>query len=89
MTTEIVTKEDLRYFREQLLEDIKNCLKGIQDGHNEFTQGLKTNDVQKLLGCSYGKVQSLRISGRLTCKKIGGTLYYINKGIKRLMDEME
>ncbi len=86
MVAEILTKEDLEIFRVQLLGDIRHLMQGIQPTATK-TEGYKTSDVRKILGCSVNKLVSLRITKKLRTKKIGGTLYYSKEDIKRLLEE--
>lgn len=47
---------------------------------------LKSKEVIKLLKISPGTLQNLRINGTLTYTKIGGTLYYDNSDIEKLLN---
>jgi hypothetical protein len=84
---EIVTKEDLEIFRVQLLSDIKNIIREQQPSAVGKPEGYKTSDVRKILGCCVNKLVSLRVTRKLRTKKIGGTLYYNNEDVKRLLEE--
>jgi hypothetical protein len=87
MGVEIVTKEDLQAFRLQLLKDIQEMLRNIKASSENDPGGYKTTHVRKILGCSVNKLVSLRTSGKIRVKKIGGTLYYNKEDIKRLLEE--
>jgi hypothetical protein len=87
MAVEVVTKEDLQLLRGQLLDDFKTMLGRYQQPVVEMLEGYKTSHVRKILGCSTNKLQSLRISGKLRCKKVGGTIYYKKEDVKKLLDE--
>lgn len=83
MLVQILTKEDLQEFKEEILNEIKKILQG-----EELTQSkkwLKSNEVRKLLNISPGTLQNLRINGTLSYTKIGGTLYYDNLDIDKLL----
>jgi hypothetical protein len=82
MAIEILTKEDLHEFSKSLLEDIKELLKGKNEQSKKW---LKSTEVRKLLNISPGTLQNLRINGSLTYTKIGGTLYYDNTDIEKLL----
>jgi hypothetical protein len=87
MSVQIITWEDLQSFRIQLINDIKEILtQNVQPG-NESLEFIKTSQVRKLLNCSSGKIQSLRITGKLRSRKIGGTLYYRQEDIKKIMEQ--
>jgi hypothetical protein len=85
MAVEIITREDLQNFRLQLLGDIKQLLALRQPPAN-VKPWLKSNDVRKLLNISPGKLQTLRISGKLRSSKIGGVHYYKYEDIQQLLE---
>jgi hypothetical protein len=84
MAVEIITREDLQNFRVQLLGDIKQLLAPKQAA--PVKPWLKSNDVRKLLNISSGKLQTLRISGKLHSAKIGGVHYYKYEDIQELLE---
>lgn len=82
MALEVLTKEDLREFKTELMEDIKNLF------HIRTTEQklwLRTSEVRELLKCSSGTLQNLRINGTLRFSRIGGTLYYNYQDIEKLL----
>ena len=84
MAVEIITREDLQNFRLQLLNDIRQLLTPKQPA--PVKPWLKASDVRKLLGISSGKLQTLRISGKLHSSKIGGVHYYKYEDIQQLLE---
>lgn len=82
MAIEVVTKEDLIEFRNQLLIEIKGI---INNAPQKKQKWLKSHEVRELLTISPGTLQNLRINGTLTYTKIGGTIYYDNDDIEKLM----
>ncbi len=82
MAVEIITREDLNEFRNQLLNDLKEI---ILSKPHQTKQWLKSNEVRKLLNISPGTLQNLRINGTLSYTKIGGILYYDNSDIDKLL----
>ncbi|MBT0556810.1 DNA-binding protein [Riemerella anatipestifer] len=83
MALEVLTKEDLHEFKNELLEDIKNLF------HIRTTEQklwLKSSEVKELLKCSSGTLQTLRINGTLRYSRIGGTLYYNYQDIEKLLN---
>jgi hypothetical protein len=83
MGQEIVTKEDLQVFRMQLLQDLKQVLaQQSQLGHKKW---LKSCEVRKLLSLSAGKLQNLRITGKLRFSKVGNILYYRADDVEKLL----
>lgn len=88
MAAEIITKEDLQHFRIQLLDELKEYMHQLKkETSNGTVEGYKTKHVRKILDCSNGKLQSLRIAGKLRCNKVGGTLYYRKEDVQKLLEE--
>lgn len=83
MALEIITKEDLQEFKNELFQELKSLFP-VQAVNQK--QWLKTADVKALLKISSGTLQNLRINGTLRCSKIGGTLYYNYQDIEKLME---
>lgn len=85
VTLEIITKEDLRQFRAELLDDIKELLRQPKaiESNKEW---LKSYEVRQILKISPSTLQTLRINGSLPYSKIGGLLYYKNEDIKSLLE---
>jgi hypothetical protein len=80
---ELITKEDLRAFKSELLHEIKAM---IQPGQEQSKQWLKSNEVRKLLNISPGTLQNLRINGTLRYTKIGGMMYYKLEDIHKVLE---
>ena len=85
MAATIITTEDLREFKMELLDDIKQLLNN-QSGHT-FKKWLKSPEVKELLGVSSGTLQNLRINGTLPYTKVGGVLYYDYEEIMNVMEK--
>jgi len=84
MPTSIVTTDDLREFKMELLEDIKLLLQN-QNGQ-PTKKWLKSNDVLELLQISPGTLQNLRINGTIPYTKMGGVLYYDYADIMEVLE---
>ena len=85
MPTEIITTDDLREFKIELLEDIKNLLsKTTSTGVKKY---LKSAELMKMLKVSSGTLQTLRINGTLPYTKIGGIIFYDLDEISKVMKE--
>ena len=85
MSAQIITTEDLKEFKTELIQDIKDLLKEQQ---NPVTKKwLKSVEVRKLLNISPGTLQTLRINGTLPFTKIGGTNYYNFTDIEKLLSQ--
>lgn len=85
MAAEIITKEDLQQFRQELLKDVKDLL--MPTIGKTIKEWLKGNEVRKLLSISSGTLQNLRITGKLHSSKIGGIHYYRYDDIQKLLKE--
>ena len=85
MPTSIITTEDLREFKLELLEDIK----AIINHQSGFVpkKWLKSPEVRDLLSISSGTLQNLRINGTLPYTKVGGVIYYDYEEIQKVMQE--
>ncbi len=82
MEIELITKEDLRQLRVQLLEDIKQH---FASQSAQKTQWLKSAQVRAMLSISPGTLQTLRVKGTLKHTKIGGSFYYSHEDIQTLL----
>lgn len=87
MAVEIITRVDLQLFRLQLLNELKEYMQQLKKDTSVITvENYKTKHVRKILDCSNGKLQTLRISGKLRCNKVGGTLYYRREDVQKLLN---
>ena len=84
MAVEIITKEDLRNFRIELLNDLKLSLK--HHIPEKPKQWLKSPEVRRMLKISPGTLQNMRINGTLRYTKIGGIIYYSYEDIEALLE---
>lgn len=82
MAIEVLTREDLNEFRQVLLKDLKEIL---AVSATQSKKWLKSPEVRKLLDISPGTLQNLRLNGTLAYTKIGGTIYYDNDDIEKLL----
>jgi hypothetical protein len=83
MPTSIITTDDLREFKMELLDDIKNLLAKQTTG--KLKRYLKSSEVMDLLKVSPGTLQNLRINGTLPYTKVGGIIYYDTEEIQDVM----
>lgn len=85
---EIVTKEDLQQFKQDLLCEIQKIM--AQAGKSEDRRWLKTYDVRKMLGnLSPGTMQTMRNNGMLPYAPLNGLSLYEYKDVVALMDELK
>ena len=85
MPAQIVTTDDLRELKLELLEDFKRMLK--EHGGQSPKKWLKSYEVRKLLSISPGTLQNLRLKGTLPFTKIGGVLYYDHEDIQKTLQD--
>ena len=85
MPTQIITTDDLREFKIELLDDIKKLLKIRADMANK--RYLKSQELMKILKVSSGTLQTMRINGTLPYTKIGGIYFYDPDEISNVMKE--
>jgi hypothetical protein len=83
MPAQIITSDDLREFKLDLLEEIKKLLR--QNGVQPVKKWLKSPDVRKMLNISPGTLQNMRVNGSLPYTKIGGVLYYDYEDIQKML----
>lgn len=83
MPTSIITTDDLREFKLELLEEIKSLITKQSSG--TLKKYLKSSDVMDLLQVSPGTLQNLRINGTLPYTKVGGIIYYDAEEIQNVM----
>ncbi len=74
MPASIITTDDLREFKIELLDEIKSLLSKQSTGKSK--RYLKSSEVMELLQISPGTLQNLRINGTLPYTKVGGIIYY-------------
>ncbi|MCP9200564.1 helix-turn-helix domain-containing protein [Gramella sp. GC03-9] len=85
MPTSIITTDDLREFKMELLEELRSILSKQSSG--TLKRYLKSSEVMDLLKISPGTLQNFRINGTLPYTKVGGIIYYDIQEIHRVMDE--
>lgn len=85
MAANIITTEDLREFKMELLDEIKELLNSQQGNQNK--KWLKSPELRELLGISPGTLQNLRINGTIPYTKVGGVLYYDYGEIMQVLEK--
>ena len=83
MSATIITTDDLREFKMELLEEIKELL--VTQSSGTIKKYLKSSEVMDLLQVSPGTLQNLRINGTLPYTKVGGIIYYDSQEIQNVM----
>ena len=82
MPTSIITTDDLRDFKMELLDDIKKIL--TKQASGTLKKYLKSSEVMEMLQISPGTLQNLRINGTLPFSKKGGIIYYDSEDIQNV-----
>ncbi len=85
MPAQIITTDDLREFKIELLEEIRTIV--TEQKTSTAKKWLKSVEVRRLLNISPGTLQTLRINGTLPYTKIGGTNYYNASDIDVLLSQ--
>ncbi|HZL09817.1 MAG TPA: helix-turn-helix domain-containing protein [Prolixibacteraceae bacterium] len=87
MATEIITTDDLREFKIELLTEFKKMLK--EQNGQPAKKWLKSYEVKKLLSISPGTLQNLRVNGTLPFTKIGGQMFYDYEDIRKMLEPIK
>ncbi|MEI7503130.1 MAG: helix-turn-helix domain-containing protein [Paludibacter sp.] len=85
MPAQIITTDDLREFKVELLDEIRVLIS--EQKNPVLKKWLKSLEVRRLLNISPGTLQTLRINGTLPYTKIGGTNYYNASDIDVLLSQ--
>jgi hypothetical protein len=83
MNLEVMTKEDLKEFKNALLTEIRQLMQPVS---GQSKQWLRSAEVRKLLHISPGTLQNLRINGTLHFTRIGSIIYYKAEDINKLLE---
>ncbi len=83
MPTSIITTDDLRDFKMELLDDIKKIL--IKHSGSGLKRYLKSSEVMDLLNISPGTLQNFRLNGTLPYTKMGNIIFYEADEIQKVM----
>ena len=84
MLTEIITNDDLRQFKIELINDMRLLLIEQAERNNK-KKWLRTGEVKKLLQISASTLQNLRINGTLSYSKVGGSFFYSAMEIDKII----
>jgi Helix-turn-helix domain len=85
MPAQILTTDDLREFKVELIDEIGKLLR--QNGIQPVKKWLKSREVRKLLNISPGTLQTMRVNRTLTFSKIGGVIYYEYNDIQKMIED--
>jgi len=84
MLAEVITIDDLRQFKSELLSDLRTML-SEQTHQGQQKKWLKSSEVRKLLKISPGTLQNLRVNGTLSFTKVGGIIFYSYAEIEQII----
>ena len=87
MPAHIITTDDLREFKIELFEELRQLLAQRSEPLPDHREYLKSSEVSKLLKISLSKLQQLRARRVLPFTKIGATIYYRREDIYQLLDK--
>lgn len=73
MPANVVTTEDLCFFKEDLLQEIKKLFETTRTVKRKW---LRSQDVQELLCISSGTLHNLREKGILPYSRVEGVIFY-------------
>ena len=87
MPAQILTTDDLREFKLELLKEFKNMLQQVNFNLVDPNQKkfLKSSEVAALLDISLNTLYQLRINRQLPFTKIGGTIFFESSDIEAMM----
>jgi hypothetical protein len=84
MAAEIITKEDLEIFKEEIFKEMKTLLEqlNIVQLEKELDQVfLRSHTVESMLKLSPSKLQHLRLNGTIPFFKLKGVIFYNKKDV--------
>lgn len=84
MPANLITTDDLREFKIELLEDFKAIVNASEK--LESKKFLRSAEIRKLLKISPGTLQTFRINGTLPYTKIGGVILYELKEVFKILE---
>jgi hypothetical protein len=77
MPAQILTTDDLREFKVELIEEFRRIISSIQESNSKpIKKLLKSSEVREMLDLSPNSLRNLRVSRVLPFTKINGTIYY-------------
>lgn len=83
MPAQVLTPEDLKQFKAELITEMKKLI-GEQT-QQPVKRWLRTAELKKILEISAGTLQNLRLSGKLPYTKIGGVIFYDFEEVQKLL----
>ena len=86
MPAQILTTDDLREFKVELIEEFRQIISSIQESNSKpLKKLLKSSEVREMLDLSANSLRNLRVSRVLPFTKINGTIYYDRSDIDQMI----
>jgi hypothetical protein len=87
MAAEVITTDDLREFKMELLQELESFIKRL--AQKPTKRWLKSPQVKELMGISAGTLANLRVNGTLKFSKIGGIILYDYDHIVQVIEDCQ
>lgn len=84
MPAELITTDDLRRFKSELIDEIKDLF-GTNDQSAHLDRWLRSSDVERLLNISPNKLYQMRVNNEIPYYRFGSTIYYKYQDIENNM----
>ena len=84
MPSSIITTDDLREFKLELLDEITKLISGPKA--QKVKKYLKSYEVREMLNISTGTLHNLRVNGTLPFTKVGNILLYDQEDIVQILE---
>ena len=86
MPAQILTTDDLREFKVELIEEFRQIISSIQESNSKpLKKLLKSSEVREMLDLSPNSLRNLRVSRVISFTKINGTIYYDRSDIDQMI----
>jgi hypothetical protein len=85
MAAEVITTDDLREFKMELLQELESFIKRL--AQKPTKRWLKSPQVKDLMGISAGTLANLRVNGTLKFSKVGGIILYDYDHIVQVIED--
>ena len=81
MILEVLTKDDLSRFKQELVLEMKDILAS----QGNAKKWVRSSELKELFNISTSKMQTMRINGTLPYSKFGATIYYDIEAIEAVL----
>lgn len=81
MTLEILTKDDLNYFNQELILEVKALL----SAQGPKKKWVKSSELRQLFNLSSSTLQTMRINGTIPYSNLGASLFYDLDAIEAIL----